>query len=105
MPLLSWHDGTSSSEGDPLVLLSSTQRYAKEEEQFHKAARRMRFTLVQLPDEALHAQFRGNTISQMFELRWRGDPPAPVPAPAAAPAPDRELPGAEEEAAGMSHES
>lgn len=67
------HDGTVSVEGDPVVLLSHTMRYAREEQQFFRAARRQGFAAVQLPANALHEQHRINGRSQLFELHWKGE--------------------------------
>jgi|EP00900_Chrysochromulina_parva_P026525 SAM-dependent methyltransferase len=76
---LARHDGTASAPGDPLILLSHTRRYAREEFHFFKAARRRRFTVVALPDSALHVHYAGNGRNVLYELRWQGDEPPEEP--------------------------
>lgn len=66
------HDGTFSAAGDPLVLLSHTRRYANEEQHFFGEARRHRFNVTELPENALHATWAGGR-SVLYELRWLGD--------------------------------
>lgn len=68
------HDGTSSAAGDPLVLLSHTRRYANEEAQFFRQAKRERFEVTPLPESALHATWAATGRSVLYELTWRGDP-------------------------------
>jgi len=60
-------------------LLSHTRRYAREEFHFFKAARRRRFTVVALPDSALHVHYAGNGRNVLYELRWQGDEPPEEP--------------------------
>lgn len=89
-PPVARHDGSVSTEGDPLVLLSHTARYADEERHFFKAARRLNFRAVQLPQEAVTPPYRDNGRSMMYELHWKGDRSdrnqerSPSPAPDAA---------------------
>ena len=70
--VMSSHDGTQLTAGDPLVLLSHTRRHANEEAHFMKVAHRERFQMVALPESTLHATYR-NGRSVLFELRWKGD--------------------------------
>lgn len=71
-PRVARHDGGTSENDDPLVLLAHTERYG-ETDAFVEYAERRRFDAVRLPPEALAAEFRGNGRSMLFELRWRGD--------------------------------
>lgn len=74
-PIMRLHDGSQLSDGDPVVLISHTRRYAAEEEHFFVAARRQRFRVTALPESTLHATFqRGRSV--LFELQWRGEEPA-----------------------------
>ena len=66
------HDGTSSTAGDPLVVLSHTKRYAEEESHFFRLAQRHRFEVAALPESALHVGWAGGR-SVLYELLWQGD--------------------------------
>ena len=65
-----WH---ADERADPLVLFSQTRRLAREYEAFVRLARASRFDVRAAPHADLHPAYRSGR-SEVFSLRWRGDP-------------------------------